>query len=506
MLHQDVPFEKLVQELAPERSLAHTPLFQVMLALQNAPVESLEIRGLRLRPVAGGGGTTAKFDLTLSLEEQDGELARSGRIRHRSVRRRDDRPPDRRASSGCSPRRVATPDRSVFALPLLSPAERGQVLVEWNDTGAASRDRSRQPACTSCSRRRHGGHRKPWRSSPDARRSATAIWMRAADRLAEQLRQAGAGPETVVGVCLERSAGMVIALLAILKAGAAYLPIDPALPRLRRDSMIEGCAGGVGGGRGGPTPTPLPSPPPTGRGAPPPARGSDLAVLPLSRRLGGDGRGGRGVRPTSPTSSTPPAPPARPKGVAVTHQSAVELVRWARTVYSPEELAGVLAATSLSFDLSVFELFVPLSWGGTVILAQNALELPELPARDRVTLVNTVPSAMAELVRAGSLRSVRAHGEPGRRAAAPRAGRRIYAPARSSACWNLYGPSEDTTYSTLAPVGAGDVRGAAIGRPVAGTQAYVLDGGAGSGAGGGSGRAVPRRRGPRARLPATGRT
>src|SRR4030095_8334607 len=105
-----------------------------------------------------------------------------------------------------------------------------------------------------------------------------------------------------------------------------------------------------------------------------------------------------------------------PKGVAITHRSAVELVRWAGTVYGPDELAGVLAATALSFDLSVFELFVPLAWGGAVILAQNVLELPALPAAGRVTLVNTIPSALSELVRAGSLgasaRTVNLAGEP----------------------------------------------------------------------------------------------
>src|SRR5262249_37863050 len=113
-----------------------------------------------------------------------------------------------------------------------------------------------------------------------------------------------------------------------------------------------------------------------------------------------------------------------PKGVAVTHGSAVELVRWAGTAYGPDELAGVLAATTLSFDLSVFELFVPLSRGGTVILAQNVLELPDLPTSGRVTLVNTVPSALAELVHKESLgasvRTVNLAGEPLPRALADR--------------------------------------------------------------------------------------
>src|SRR6185436_12631722 len=134
--HQDVPFEKLVQELAPERSLAHTPLFQVMLALQNAPVESLEIQGLRLRPVSGAGAT-AKFDLTLSLEEQGGEIL--GTSEH-AVDLFDSATIDRLLSQygQLLAAALATPEQAASELPLLSPAERHQMLAEWNDTAADS--------------------------------------------------------------------------------------------------------------------------------------------------------------------------------------------------------------------------------------------------------------------------------------------------------------------------------------------------------------------------------
>ncbi len=278
----------------------------------------------------------------------------------------------------------------------------------------------------------------------------------AADRLAARLRHDGAGPEVVVGVCLERSAELVATLLAILKAGAAYLPLDPQLPRLRLDNMLADSRASLVVGDQELLPP---------RSAPL-QRAGGTPALPGPENLAY-------VLYTSGSTGVP-------KGVAVTHRSAVELVRWAGTVFGPEELAGVLASTSLSFDLSVFELFVPLSWGGTMILAQNALELPALPAAGRVTLINTVPSAMTELVRTESLpasvRTVNLAGEPLQRSLADR----IYATGTVERVWNLYGPTEDTTYSTfarVAQVSRDSSTAPTIGRPVTATQAYVLAGG-----------------------------
>ncbi|MCI0656213.1 MAG: AMP-binding protein, partial [Acidobacteria bacterium] len=163
----------------------------------------------------------------------------------------------------------------------------------------------------------------------------------------------------------------------------------------------------------------------------------------------------------------------RPKGVAIEHRNAGALIHWARGVFTQEELAGVLASTSICFDLSVFELFVTLSWGGKVILAENALQLPGLPAANEVTLVNTVPSAMAELVRMGgvpaSVRTVNLAGEP----LQTRLVNEIYRQETVERVLDLYGPSEDTTYSTFALRKA--EAPATIGRPIANTQAYLLD-------------------------------
>jgi acyl-coenzyme A synthetase/AMP-(fatty) acid ligase/acyl carrier protein len=167
----------------------------------------------------------------------------------------------------------------------------------------------------------------------------------------------------------------------------------------------------------------------------------------------------------------------RPKGVMVSHASAAAFVSWARRAFTHAELARVLAGTSVCFDLSVFEIFVPLAVGGTVVMAPDVLQQADDPAD--VTLINTVPSAMAELVRLGTdlrgVHTVNLAGEALPRrlvdditAAAATAGHEVRV-------INLYGPSEDTTYSTIAVTNPTEQGPPPIGRPVPGTRAYLLD-------------------------------
>ena len=163
----------------------------------------------------------------------------------------------------------------------------------------------------------------------------------------------------------------------------------------------------------------------------------------------------------------------RPKGVVIEHRNASALIDWALRLYRPEQLQGVLASTSVCFDLSVWEFFVTLSAGGHVVMADNALALPDLPARDRVRLINTVPSAIAGLLRSGGIppgvRTVNLAGEPLAQSLVDD----LYA-AGIADVYDLYGPSEDTTYSTVTRREAGGR--ANIGRPIDGTCGYVLDG------------------------------
>jgi amino acid adenylation domain-containing protein len=287
-----------------------------------------------------------------------------------------------------------------------------------------------------------------------------------ANRLARHLAALGAGPERCVGLCLERSLEAVVGLLAILKAGAAYVPLDPAYPRHRLRQILADCA----------------------------------AELVVTRRTTWERAGLEGARPVeidaeaaaiAARDGAPLAPAAgernlayviytsgstgRPKGVAIEHRSAGALVRWARGRFAAGELAAVLAATSFCFDLSVFELFAPLGTGGSVVLARDVLQLPELPHASRVTLISTVPSAMAELLRAGRLppavQTVNLAGEPLPAALV----RRIFERSAVRRVHNLYGPSEDTTYSTISTRERGDGRAPTIGLTLPGTRAYLLD-------------------------------
>jgi len=270
------------------------------------------------------------------------------------------------------------------------------------------------------------------------------------NRIAHHLQGLGVGPEVPVGLCLERGAGMVAAILGVLKAGGAYVPLDSAYPAERRRLTLEDS-------------------------------GARLLVDAASLA---EAQSQPASPPNSPASLDNIAyviytsgSTGRPKGVAISHRTAAALLDWSHEVYRPEQIAYVLAATSICFDLSIFELFVPLTRGGTVVLAANALALPTLPAAARVTLVNTVPSALAELVGSGGLPASVATVNLAGEALPPALVEQIYAVKTVDAVYNLYGPSEDTTYSTWALMPRDLGTTCAIGRPLTGSRAYVLDAG-----------------------------
>ncbi|MFF3852267.1 amino acid adenylation domain-containing protein [Micromonospora sp. NPDC002575] len=282
----------------------------------------------------------------------------------------------------------------------------------------------------------------------------------AANRLARILLARGVTGQERVGVCLPRDADLVVALLAVLKAGAAYVPLDPAYPPARVAFMTEDSGARLVltraalADRFGPAALPLDT--------------LDAAATPADRpEAHADAAGLAYVIYTSGSTGLP-------KGVAIEHRSASALMGWARSAFSVQELSGVLAATSVCFDLSVFEIFGPLCWGGRVLLVDNVLALagPDAAALP-VTLVNTVPSAMSELLAADALpagvRTVCLAGEPLTAALAAR----VLARPGVRRLLNLYGPSEDTTYSTWAEITA-DGGVPPIGRPLPRTRAYVL--------------------------------
>ena len=362
---------------------------------------------------------------------------------------------------------TSDPQARHDSVTLLSDDERRRQLYEWNATAA---DYPRGLLLHELFERQV--QRTPARVAlvfADERLSYAELDGRA-EVLAGRLRGLGVGPEAAVGVLMERGVGMVVALLGVLKAGGAYVPLDPEYPRERIEFMLAD---------------------------------SGASVLLTQRRLGprfdwldegetrvvrvDDGQeegaasagGGSRARRAAPENVAyviyTSGSTGRPKGVVIEHRNAVAFLCWARDFFSEEELAGVLASTSVCFDLSVFELFAPLSCGGSVILMRDALHLPEGAAASEVALINTVPSVMAELAKTrgvpDSVRAVILAGEP----LPEKLVQEIYERKTVNRVINLYGPTEDTTYSTGALMerdGRGKVL---IGRPITNRQAYILD-------------------------------
>jgi nonribosomal peptide synthetase DhbF len=285
-----------------------------------------------------------------------------------------------------------------------------------------------------------------------------------ANRLAHYLIGRGAAPEQVAGIAMERSVEMLVAMLGAWKAGMAYLPLDPQYPGERLSFMMEDSRVSVLLGLGR---------------EPEGMRGKDIAAVLLDRDWGvmaeqAESNPLQRLRPENTayviyTSGST----GRPKGVAIEHRSAVAFLRWAETVFSAEDREEVFAATSICFDLSIFEMFLPLCCGGKVQLAaHDVLDLVEVRRTGQPTLVNTVPSAMAELLRSGelpdSVRVINLAGEPLTTALVEAIGERS-----GARVLDLYGPSETTTYSTYARREAGGPQ--VIGRPILNTRVYVLD-------------------------------
>ncbi|NOK11829.1 non-ribosomal peptide synthetase, partial [Corallococcus exercitus] len=456
--HQHLPFEKLVEAVQPTRDLSRSPLFQAMFVLQNTPTEALRLPGLSFQSLPLEAHF-AKFDLSLGLREgRDGFV---GTLEY-ATDLFDAATIQRMAGHfGVLLEAIAAkPDTRLGDLPLLTHAERQQLLVEWNPPASQKHHEPSIPAMVEAQVRR----------TPDAlavitpERQLTYREVDAkANQLAHRLRGLGVGPEVRVGLCVERTEDLVIGALGILKAGGAYVPLDPSYPRERLGWLLEDAQGPALVAHS----HLLSALPETSATAVCLDSDAELAKQPTTAPQV-DIHAGHLAYLIYTSGST-----GRPKGVAISHGNAVSFLHWALETFTPEELKGTLAATSLNFDLSVFELFAPLSSGGAVVVARNALHLAELPTASHVTLVNTVPSAMAQLLRLNAVpptvRVINLAGE----ALPETLAKQVYAVPTVQKLYNLYGPSEDTTYSTASLVGRDEVP--LIGRPLPATRAYVLD-------------------------------
>jgi amino acid adenylation domain-containing protein/non-ribosomal peptide synthase protein (TIGR01720 family) len=457
--HQDLPFEKLIEALGVERDLSRSPIAQVMFVLQNTPPRQLEVAGLKFMPLDIDAGF-AKLDLTLNVRlTSDGYAAaweyNTDLFDEATIRRMMGH------FEHLLQRLLDEPDVAALQVDLLLADERRLVLGEWNQTSAV------YPHDATL----HSLFARQARKSPDAvalvvvtRRFSYAELAARARVVALALEQRGVGPGDLVAVFLRRDEQLIFALLGVLMSGAAYVPLDPAYPQERVGLILEDTEAAV-----------ILSSRELGALLPAELESRVLDVARLDPSAAPPVREVELGRPSDrayiiyTSGST-----GKPKGVAIEHQSAVAFVAWAHGVFSHDQLRGVLAATSVCFDLSVFEIFGTLLAGGSVILAENILSLAELPARAEVTLVNTVPSAAIELLRAGSLpqsvRTVNLAGEP----LLEDTVLQLYALPHVERVYNLYGPSETTTYSTYTLTTPKSWK-PTIGRPISNTRAYVLD-------------------------------
>jgi amino acid adenylation domain-containing protein len=457
--HRDAPFERVVAELRPDRRLSVQPLFQV--AFTYLEQQDLFLPGLEVTRIEPDD-RTAKFDLSLCMSETaeglQGGLEFSSSVFDRSTVQRfvESFVVLLEGLVGC-------PGERVGGVSLLGEVERRRLLVEFNATAVAVAGVDR---CV------HEVFERRVACSPDAvalecggERLSYAQLNARANELARGLRALGVGPEVLVAVCVARSVEMVVGLLAILKAGGAYVPLDPSYPRERLGFMLADS-----GARVVLTQQRLVGVLGTEHDAEVVCLDGDWPVI----EGDDDANVSGGARPlnmayciyTSGSSG-------RPKGVGCQHASAVAFVDWAVGTFGDEALARVLFSTSICFDLSIFELFAALACGGCVVLVDDALALGESAAGHAPTLINTVPSAAQALLDADAIdpatRVINLAGEPLREELV----RGLSAVAPDARVFNLYGPTEYTTYATYCRVD--DTPTVTIGRPLANTQAYVLD-------------------------------
>jgi amino acid adenylation domain-containing protein len=457
---EELPFEKLVEEFQPERDLSHNPLFQVAFQLvsgpgstwgypeQLPPVRSVEI---------GATKFDLRFDLLETLQGLDGYLDYSTdlfdattitrMVGHFQV-----------LLEGI----VADPEQRISELPLLTEAERHQLLVEWNETTAAYP----KDMCI----------HNLFEAQVEQRREAIALLFednqltygklnRRANQLAHHLQTLGVGPETLVGICIERCVEMVVALLGILKAGGACVPLDPTYPKERLAFMLADAKLLV-----------LLTQEPlleriTEHGAKIVCLDTDWEAIAREREENpASGAGADNLAYMIYTSGST----GRPKGVLVAHRGLCNVAEVELRTFHVRPDSRILQFASLSFDASIFEIAMALRAGATLCLARQESLLPgqdliRLLREQAVSIVLLPPSALAALPTEPlpALQTITVTGEA---CSADLVAR--WAPGRRF--FNLYGPTESTLFITVAEC-SNDNQRPSIGRAIANIQVYVLD-------------------------------
>ena len=465
--HQDLPFEKLVEVMQPERDTSYSPLFQVMFHLANTSTPSFNLPGLMLTPLDADTGTS-KFDLTLDLVESSTGLKgwidySTDLFDHVTIQRLSERFQTLLQSV------IADPETLISSLALLSPAEQNQLVVRLNDTAA---DFPHAPCL-------HQIFEDQVEQTPDAvavtfegQTLTYAELNRRANQLAHRLIKLGIGPEVPVAICMERSLDLPIALMAVFKAGGAYVPLDPAYPRERLAFMLEQTS----------------APVVLTQGAVAENQSFGVHVISLDNdtgELATENTENPRIDVTDEnlayviyTSGST----GEPKGAMLHHRGVRNRLLWGITDYQLGSGDVVLHKTPLTFDVSVWEIFAPLLSGARLLIAkpgghQDTAYQLDLMAREKVTHVDYVPTMLEVLLESEGLdqcdhlKIVTAAGE-----ALTRDLRDRFYSQTSAKLYNLYGPTEASlavTYWVCEP--EGEERVIPIGRPMSNVKIYILD-------------------------------
>lgn len=466
LANQDVPFEKLVEELHPARDLSRNPLFQVMFALQNIPTADVTptpetIRFERFRVPK----SSAKFDLFIACEEVTHGLTVSAEYATDLF----DASTIRRMLGHFEvllQSIVTDPDRAIARLPMISTVERHELVTQWNQTQTTTP----APACVHALFEQRAAH------TPNAialefgasQLTYGEVNVRA-NKVAHFLRASiGARPETLVGVCFDRSVDMIVAMLATLKAGLAYVPLDPTYPPERLAYIIDDAEIALVLTHESQHALP--------------ANVAQIVRLdtdwPAISRASGENPAGVYDASQLAYAIYTSGSTGTPKGVAISHRSLANVVAAIQRCPGFGERDSMLAITTISFDIAALEIFLPLVAGGRIVLARSdessdPEKLSHLLRSSGVTTMQATPATWRMLLDSGWEGASHLTAFCGGEALSADLADRLR--ARCGALWNMYGPTETTIWSCLMPIETPFNGTVPIGFPIANTQAYVLD-------------------------------
>ncbi len=467
--HQNLPFELLVEKLQPQRDLSHTPLFQVMFVLENAPISALELPGLSLNFLESHSDS-AKFDLTLYMAETESGIVGSleyntDLFEENTIKRMTAHLQTLFAGI------VANPQQRLSELPLLTASEQHQLLVDWNDTQV---EYSQYQSI-------HELFEAQVEKTPDAiavvfeKQQLTYRELNIkANQLADYLRSLEVKSEVLVGICVERSPLMIIGLLGILKAGGAYVPLDPSYPQQRLALMLEDSQ------------TPILLSQQHLVENLPPHKAQVICLDSDWDKIAHQNSenltcnlNSRNLAYVIYTSGST----GKPKGAMNTHQGVCNRLLWMQDNYRLTTADRVLQKTPFSFDVSVWEFFWTLMTGACLIIAKpeghrDSNYLVKLIKQQQITTLHFVPSMLQifldelEIEDCQYLKRVFCSGE----ALSVELQSKFFARCQNVELHNLYGPTEaaiDVTFWHCQPDNQKKI--VPIGRPIANTQIYILD-------------------------------